>query len=301
MSTETAPDQITDEETGHVANPSGMGGTSAEEGVRADGADTTEEGQEQQGAEGAEPEASAERTGEEPASRDDETLSETEQRIAQADAISRTILADPARLREYRKWLAADSGVSEDDRLSTVEAEIEQRFPRQADRDAVRSFVGPIAQELRDLREQMRTMRPIVEQSSKTAAMTELARSLEANGISAETQRTPEFRKFLARERRDADMGRDLTRRPTYAGKNLARGWMAQTGMRARRAADNRRTAELRDGRLHNGVSPSRGGAERVTVIDKSEPGWDIKLLNARLAAEARGEKFKHTYATPKK
>lgn len=296
MSTETAPDPTT-VENAHDANTPGMGGTSTAEEVRADDAAQTEEVQEQP--EGVEPEG-AERTGEEPARREEEMPPEAEQRLAEADAIARTILADPARLREYRKWLAADNGGGSDDRLATVEREIEERFPRQADRDAVRSFVGPMAQELRDLREQMRTMRPLVEQSSRTSAATELARSLEANGVSAETQRTPEFRKFLSRERRDADMGRDLTRRPTYAGKNLARGWMAHTGTRSQRVAENRRTSDLRDGRLHNGTSPSRSGAEKVTVIDKSKPGWDVELLNARIAAESRGEKFKYTYAKPK-
>lgn len=297
--TEAAPDTTTTEQNGHVASTPGMGGTSTAEDARADGAEAVEEGQEKQEAEGAEPEA-AERKGEEPAPREDEGLSEVEQRLAEADVVARTILADPARLREYRKWLATDQGGGGDDRLSTVEREIEERFPRQADRDAVKAFVGPMAQELRDLREQLRSMRPLVEQSSRTSAATELARSLEANGVSAETQRTPEFRKFLARERRDADTNRDLTRRPTYAGKNLARGWMAATGTRAQRSAENRRTSDLRDGRLHNGASPSRNGAEKVTVIDKSKPGWDVELLQARIAAESRGEKFKHTYATKK-
>lgn len=301
MSTDTASGTTTAADNGHVTNPPGMGGSSAEEEVRVDGADAAEGGQEQQEPEGAEPEGAA-GTGEEPERREEETPSEADQRLAEADAIARTILADPARVREYRKWLETDRGGNPDDRLSTVEREIEERFPRQADRDAVRAFVGPMAQELRDLREQLRSMRPLVEQSSRTSAATELARSLEANGVSQETQRTPEFRKFLARERRsDADMSRDLTRRPTYAGKNLARGWMAQTGTRAERSAENRRTNDLKNGRLHNGAGPSRNGAEKVYVVDKTKPGWDIELLNARLAAESRGEKFVRTFATPKK
>lgn len=301
MSTETISESQTVEQNGHVANTPGMGGTSTAEDVRADGAGATEEGEEHQEAEGAEPAAAAERKGEEPAQREDDQLSEADQRVLEADAIARTILSDPSRIREFRKWKMADEGGGSDDRLSTVEREVAGRFPREADREAVMSFVSPMAQELRDLREQMRSMRPLVEQSSRTSAETERARSLEVNGVSAETQRTPEFRKFLARERRDADMARDMTRRPTYAGKNLARAWQAHTGTRTQRTAENRRTSELRDGRLHNGATPSRSGAEKVTVIDKTKAGWDVELLNARLAAESRGEKFKHTYATPKK
>jgi hypothetical protein len=305
VSTETAPNE-TVETKAHIANPSGMGGTSAEEGVRADGADETVEGQERP--EGAEPEGDAAGTGEEPArredtrgDRDEHYVSDLEQRVTDADAIARTILADPARLREYEKWTKADQGGGHDDRLSGIDREIEERFPQQADRDAVRSFVGPMAQEIRDLREQMRTLAPRVEQSARIAVSTEVANSLEANGVSRETQRTPEWRKFVARETRDADLKRDLTRRPGYAGKILARSWSARSATQSQRTAENRRTSDLRDGRFHAAASPSRNGAEKVYVVDKTKPGWDVELLNARIAAQSRGEKFKHSYETPKK
>jgi len=307
VSTETAPDPTMGEQNADVANPPGMGGSSTAEEVRADDAGTTEEGQEQN-PDGAEPEG-AERTGEEPApreearpDRDENYVSELEQRVSDADAIARTIMADPARLREYQKWAKADSGGgSDDDPLAGIDRSIEESFPRPEDREAVRKFVGPLAQTVRDLREQMRNLAPRVEQSARIATSTELARSLEANGVTAETQRTPEWRKFLARERRDTDLQRDMSRRPGYAGKNLARAWQAQTGTRAQRTAENRRTSDLRDGRFHAAPSTSRNGAEKVTVIDKSKPGWDLELLNARIVASQRGEKFRHTFATPKK
>ncbi len=288
----------------HVTSPSGMGGTSTEEAVRVDGADERVDGQEQP--EGAEPEGEVAETGKEPEPREDAGVdkayvTDLEQRVTDADAIARTIMADPARLRAFEAWAKADRGGGSDDRLSGIDREIEQRFPRQEDRDAVRAFTGPMAQELRDLREQLRTLAPRVEQSTRIAVSTELANSLEANGVSRETQRTPEWKKFLSREKRDADLNRDMARRPGYAGKNLARAWQAHSVTRTQRTAENRRTSDLRDGRFHAAATTSRNGADKVYVADKSKPGWDIELLNARIAAQSRGEKFKYQYETPKK
>lgn len=305
MSIQEAPVGTDAEKNGQVATSPGMGGTSTEENGRADGPEAAVEGQEPE-PEGAEPEGAE--AGEEPAPRDQaredinaEHVAEMEQRVSEADAIARTILADPARLREFRKWQESDNGGGSDDRLSGIDREIEQRFPRQEDRDAVRAFTGPMAQELRDLREQLRNLAPRVEQSTRIAVSTELANSLEANGVSRETQRTPEWRKFLAREKRDGDLNRDMTRRAGYAGKVLARSWHARSATQSQRTAENRRTSDLRDGRFHAATTTSRNGADKVYVVDKTKPGWDVELLNARIAAQQRGEKFKHTYETPKK
>lgn len=305
--TEAAPDTTTTEQNGHVASTPGMGGTSTAEDARADDTEPTAEGEGAE-AEGAEPEAAAEQRGADYANREDvgkdkayvETL---ESKVADADAISRTILADPARLREYQKWVRADNGGgANDDPLAGIDRDIEESFPRQEDRDAVRKFVGPLVQRVRDLDEKYRTLAPRVEQSARIATTTAVASSAETHGVPAETLRTKEWRKFVADEtRRDKDLAQDMSRKPARAGKLLAQAWLLRSGTKAQRSAENRRTSDLKNGVLHNGASPSRNGATKVTVIDKSKPGWDLELLNARLAAAERGEKFQHTFATPKK
>ena len=86
MSTETTPENGT--EQAHVADPSGMGGTGTEEVVRADGAEGgTEQGEpEVVETEGAEQGEEPKRREDAPADRDENYVSDLEQRVTDAFA-----------------------------------------------------------------------------------------------------------------------------------------------------------------------------------------------------------------------
>lgn len=264
-----------------------MGGPTAEEHVRAVGEDEAGEQVEQETPEGSEPEGGAEEQGEEPSPRKGDNaayVASLEDQLRKSDAIARIIQSDPERLKMFEKWVRAENGEADesDDPLAGIAGEVDQRFERPEDRAAVHAFLDPVLAQVRALRREMQELRPKVGAAHNAVVTSEVARTLASSGVSEEVQRTREFQKFMAAQRADRDVARDLAKRPSYAARNLAAHWIARNGRAQSNVAERQRTNDLKGGRFHAGA-PVGSGASKVVTIDKSQPGWDVAALNARM------------------
>lgn len=269
----------------------GMGGASTEENGLAGGAET----QTQETPEGASPEGE-QAAGEEPEARTDPKAQEREryvadleQRVVDADAIARTIMADPERMRAFESWSKSDRGEGGGvDVLASVETDIAKYFPDREDNpqgSALRAIVTPLIAEIRALRKGQAEMRPDLQKAHAAVTRGEFHQGLVANGVPANILSDKGFLQFLTELRRDPDFARDERTRARYAAKFAATSWKARTGQRQSNAQQRQHVEDMKGGRLHAAAAPgpTGGGAPRkVYTLDPTKPGYDAQALAIR-------------------
>lgn len=268
-------------------NDPGMGGTSTEGDVQADGAEV-EETQEEQDPEGLSPEGEA--AEEKPAPKkdaDEGRAADLERQLSEQNEIIKTILASPERVRAFKEWAAKDSGQggSESAELSAHAKAMREKWfshpQAAASGEAIEEWLAPYAQRIADLETQLRGVGQKAELAHQFTSEGGFRKTLVSNGVSPKEQGSPEWKAHEASEMRDRTFQSLRAKNPEFAARHLAASWVAKRATTNGNVAQNRHVADLKAGRLHN--APTTGnGSQKVIVIDDTQPGWDRKAFEIR-------------------